>query len=180
MTTAPLARMMCLVGLAMIAPAGIGHAETPRAGSPISADEAYLDHLQGHWWMEGTVGGKRVRYSARGERVLQGGFLRLHMIDAAARPQYEADVYIGFDAKAHEYVAHWLDRFGAAGARVVATGHRDGERLVLTFPYAEGAFRDTFTFEPQPGTWTLLLESQEANGSWSTFARYTLVRAPHP
>jgi hypothetical protein len=74
-------------------------------------------------------------------------------------------------------VAHWLDRFGATGARVVATGHRDGERLILTFPYAGGAFRDTFTFEPKSGTWTLLLEAQEPSGSWSKFATYTFVRA---
>ena len=183
MTTAPLAlqtavRIACLGGLAMIAPPGIGQAETPPAGSRIPVDEAYLDRLQGHWKMEGTLGGKPVRYRARGERVLQGGFLRLHMVDAAEPPRYEADVYIGFDAKANQYVAHWLDRFGAAGARVVATGQRDGERLVLTFPYAEGAFRDTFTFEPHSDTWTLLLESQDPNGSWSTFARYALVRAP--
>jgi len=172
-----LAGMMLLVGLAVFFPAVKGHADPPRAGSPASADEAFLDHLQGEWWLEGTVRGKAVRYRAHGERVLQGGFLRLQMIDAAAQPQYQANVYIGFDAKAHDYVAHWLDRFGAAGARVVATGHRDGERLVLMFPYAEGAFRDTFTFEPKSGTWTLLLESQEASGSWSKFATYTFVRA---
>ncbi len=182
MSTTPLAlksatRIMCLLGFAVFWPAGEGQAESPRVGSPVSADEAYLDHLQGEWWMEGTLGGKPVRYRAHGERALQGGFLRLHMIDAAARPQYEADVYIGFDAKAHDFVAHWLDRFGAAGARVVATGQRDGERLILTFPYAEGAFRDTFTFDPKSGTWTLLLESQEASGSWSKFATYTFVRA---
>jgi hypothetical protein len=98
------------------------------------------------------------------------------MIDAATPARYEAQVFIGFDPKAHDYVAHWLDRFGAAGARVVAQGERQGERLVLNFPYAEGAFRDTFTWLPASHSWTLLLESQGANGSWSTFASYTLTR----
>jgi hypothetical protein len=148
-----------------------GHAENP--GSP---DDLYLNGLQGDWDMIGRVRGRPVRYHAQGERVLQGGFLRLHMIDADTPPKYEADVFIGFDAKAGDYVAHWLDRFGAAGARVVATGKRDGQRLAISFPYAEGAFRDTFTFDPKAGAWSLLLESQEPDGAWSTFASYTLAR----
>ncbi len=46
------------------------------------------------------------------------------MIDASSPPQYEADVFIGFDTKAKDYIAHWLDNFGAPGARVVARGER--------------------------------------------------------
>ena len=88
-----------------------------RAENPGSPDNEYLDGLRGEWNMVGTTLGKPVRYHAQGERVLQGGFLRLHMVDAATLPKYEADVFIGFDAKAGDYVAHWLDRFGTAGAR---------------------------------------------------------------
>jgi hypothetical protein len=145
----------------------------PAASAP---GDAYLDALRGAWVMTGTVMGKAVLYRASGERVLNGAFLCLHMIDAAEPPQYQAEVYLGYDAKADDYIVHWLDAFGAAGARVVGAGHRDGERLIVTFPYAEGAFRDTFTHEPGSGTWTLLLESREADGQWSTFARYALTR----
>jgi hypothetical protein len=109
--------------------------------------------------------------------VLQGGFLRLHMIDAAPNPQYEADVFIGFDAQRHDFIAHWLDRFGAAGARVVGSGKRDGQQLVVIFPYVSGAFRDTFTFLSDKAAWSLLLEAQKPDGTWSTFATYTLTRA---
>ena len=146
------------------------------ADSAKSPDEAYLDGLQGAWVMEGALGGKPVRYYADGQRVLQGGFLRLHMTDVASRPPYEAEVFIGFDPKAHDYIAHWLDRFGAVGARVVARGDRQDQQLVLNFPYAEGAFRDTFNWLPASRSWTLLLESQRADGTWSTFASYTLTR----
>jgi hypothetical protein len=139
-------------------------------------DNAYLNQLQGAWDMPGTFGGKPVHYHASGERVLQGGFLRLHMVDTEPKPQYEADVFIGFDAQRHDFIAHWLDRFGAAGARVFATGKRNGPRLVMTFPYTSGAFRDTFTFISETGAWTLLLESQDSTGTWSTFATYTLTR----
>jgi hypothetical protein len=167
-------RSWAALGFALLC--GAGWVAVRAADTARSPDEAYLDALQGKWIMEGTVRGKPVRYSADGQRVLQGGFLKLHLFDAASTPPYEADVYIGFDAKAHDYISHWLDRFGAAGARVVANGERHGQRLILNFPYAEGAFRDTFTWQPAPGSWTLLLESKESDGTWSTFASYTLTR----
>ncbi len=140
------------------------------------ADNAYLEKLVGEWDMTGDMSGKALHYHASGESVLQGGFLRLHMIDAAADPQYEADVFIGVDPRRHDFIAHWLDRFGAAGARVVGTGKRDDTHLVVIFPYVSGAFRDTFTLMPN-GDWSLLLEFQRPSGNWSTFATYTLVRA---
>jgi hypothetical protein len=165
-----------LVLLAATAALAAASVATRAADSAVTPDEAYLDALSGAWVMAGTIGGKPVRYRADGVRVLQGGFLRLHMIDMAAPPGYEADVYIGYDAKAHDFVAHWMDRFGAAGARVVARGERQGEKLVLTFPYAEGAFRDTFVWFSASDSWTLLLEAQGGNGAWSKFASYTLTR----
>jgi hypothetical protein len=140
-----------------------------------SPDETYLDSLQGTWVMEGTLGGKPVRYLADGQRVLNGAFVKLHMTDVGSPPRYEAEVFIGFDPKANDYIAHWLDRFGAAGARVVAQGERQGQRLILKFPYSDGAFRDTFTWHPDSGSWSLLLESQGDGGAWSTFAAYTLT-----
>jgi hypothetical protein len=162
------------LALAFVAMALTSHA----ADSARNADDAYLDELQGKWSMEGTMGKEAVHYFADGQRVLKNGFLKFHMIDGASPPQYQADVFIGFDRKANDYIAHWLDQFGAAGARVVARGERHGAQLVLIFPYADGAFRDTFTWRPESTSWTLLLENQHADGTWATFANYTLTRAP--
>jgi hypothetical protein len=105
----------------------------PAADAGLSPDAAYLQLLAGDWIMSGTFAGKPVHYRAHGESVLQGAFIRLHMIDAAATPAYEADVYIGYDAHKNDYILHWLDRFGAAGARVVGTGGRRGSVLTATF-----------------------------------------------
>jgi len=157
--------------------ASLARGAAPGASKPDGDDDAYLDRLRGTWNMSGTFGDTPVRYHASAERVLQGGFLRLHMIDAAPNPQYEADVFIGFDAQRHDFIAHWLDRFGAAGARVVGSGKRDGQQLVVIFPYVSGAFRDTFTFLSDKAAWSLLLEAQKPDGTWSTFATYTLTRA---
>jgi hypothetical protein len=155
---------------------GIGDRRASTAAEATSPDNAYLDALQGDWQMKGSVLGKPAIYKARGERVLQGGFLRLHMIDAAPSPTYEADLFLGYDAKAGDYIGHWLDRFGAAGARVVASGKRNGDTLVIQFPYAEGTFKDTFVFDSKAHAWSLVIESQAAGGAWSNFATYTLER----
>jgi hypothetical protein len=66
------------------------------------------------------------------------------MMTAAEAPTYEADLFLGYDRQADDYIGHWLDRFGAAGARVVASGKRQGETLVIQFPYAEAAFTYAF------------------------------------
>ena len=121
-------------------------------------------------------------YRAAGRWVLAEGWLELHLTERTGAAGYEARVFIGYDASAQQYIAHWLDRFGAAGARVVATGERHEDTLQLNFPYAEGAFRDTLRLAADGNSGTLLLESQGPDGAWSTFARYRLRRlaAPRP
>ncbi len=148
------------------------YAEPP--SSP--ARDPFLAQLAGHWALVGQVLGKPVVYRGEATWVLSGGWLRLALLDRARPPGYQADVFLGFDANAGDYVAHWLDQFGAAGARVVATGHRDGLTLVLLFPYEGSPFRDTLTLSTDGKNASLLLEAQKPDGSWSTFASYTLTR----
>ena len=140
------------------------------------ADTRFLAQLCGQWQMSGSVLGKPVRYDAQGRWVLNGAWLELSMADAARPPQYQAQLYLGYDGKAHDYIAHWLDRFGAAGARVVATGERHERTLVLNFPYPEGAFRDTLTLAADSASATLLIEAAQPDGSWSSFASYRMQR----
>jgi hypothetical protein len=150
---------------------------TVRAAGPGPAPrDSFLGQLAGRWTLIGTVLGKPVRYRGDGMWVLNDGWLRLALVDRGKPPAYQADVYLGFDPKTDEYIAHWLDRFGAAGARVVATGRRDGQTLVLLFPYESSPFRGTLTLAPDGLTGSSLLESQKADGTWSTFASYTLRR----
>jgi hypothetical protein len=108
----PTRPVLCVLIL-LLAAAG---AHPANAEDASSTDNAYLDGLKGNWDMTGTLLGKPVKYRAQGERVLQGGFLRLHMLDTGtAVPPYEADLFLGYDARAKDFVGHWLDRFGAAG-----------------------------------------------------------------
>jgi hypothetical protein len=139
--------------------------------------DPFLAQLAGRWDMIGAVRGKAVHHRGEGRWVLKGAWLCLSIVDAASPPAYTASVYLGFDRRQRDYIAHWLDQFGAAGARVVATGKREGQTLVLLFPYAEGAFRDTLSLAPDGASGTLLLESQAKDGGWSKFASYRLTRA---
>lgn len=141
-----------------------------------SADQAFLDQLLGVWVMDGDVRGHDVHYRAEGRRILNGAWIEFHMIDTASPTQYEASVFIAPDESKHDYVAHWLDRFGGAGARVTATGTRKDQTLVVTFPYSEGAFRNAWTFDPATHNWQLTIDAEKTSGSWSHFAHYTIRR----
>lgn len=146
----------------------VSHAqETPRA---------LLNELSGRWTMSGRVMGEPVRYNAEGRWELGGAFLSLHMKDAAVPPQYEATVYMGMDSAAGEFVGHWLDTFGGAGARVTALGPFSNSVIELIYPYTPSRFRNRFTWSPASRTWELLIESETPSGTWNEFARYTLKK----
>ena len=137
---------------------------------------ALLDHLQGPWTMRGTVRNKPVKYAADGAWILQNQFFSLHMLDASIPPKYEADLFIGIDTSKRQYVAHWLDSFGGAGARVVATGPLSTEKIEIIFPYPEGRFRNLFTYDSGNNEWKLVIESEQSGDHWSPFADYTFTK----
>ena len=126
--------------------------------------------------MSGTVMKKPVQYAAEGNWQLRNQFLCLHMQDVAVPPTYEANLFIGIDTSKNQYVAHWLDVFGGAGARVVGLGPLSSEKIEIFYPYAEGRFRNLFTYDSQKDEWTLLIESESTNGEWAVFAHYTVAR----
>jgi hypothetical protein len=126
--------------------------------------------------MTGSVMKNPVTYAAEGTWVLQNQFFSLHMKDAAVPPAYEATLYIGIDSVKMEYVAHWLDSFGGAGARVVGFGPISGENIGIVYPYTEAKFRNLFKYDSLNNEWTLLIESEGKNGQWSVFARYSIVK----
>jgi hypothetical protein len=156
--------------------AGMGAPQVAAAPQQQTADAAFLDNLVGDWDMVGDTRGRPTHYRVHAERILKGGWVQFHLADAAAPSQYEASIFFGSDEKQHDYVAHWLDLFGGPGARVTGSGSRTGQTLNLVFPYAEGAFRNAWTFDPRTRRWSVTIEAQEPDGSWSHFARYDISR----
>jgi hypothetical protein len=157
-------KSICVLFLA----SAIGFAQSP--------PRALLNSLRGSWLMTGNVRNKPVQYNAEGTWILQNQFLSFHMKDTASSPTYEANLYIGIDSSKNQFVAHWLDLFGGAGARVVALGPLSPEAIEIVYPYAEGRFRNQFKYDRRKDEWTLVIESEDATGRWSRFAQYTISR----
>jgi hypothetical protein len=133
-----------------------------------------LNHLEGKWIMSGSVMGKQVLYIAEGNWVLQNKWLCLHMKDTLMPAEYEADVYMGIDSAKNEYVGHWLDSFGGAGARVTGIGPVSSGKIEIVYPYAEGKFRNLFIFNSLANKWDFVIESEEKDGSWTNFANFSI------
>jgi len=148
---------------------------TQMSNSQIASREL-LNHLQGQWVMTGDVLGKPVQYTAEGTWILGNQWFCLHMKDTATPPAYEASLFIGLDSAKNEYVAHWLDSFGGAGARVVGTAPLSAEKVEIEYPYAESKFRNIFTHDPPTDEWFLQIESERTGGTWTHFAKYDLKR----
>ena len=126
--------------------------------------------------MSGDVRGKPVTYSLEAKPSLLGAFTELRMQDVEVPAKYAANVYVGYDHATKVLIVHWMDSFGAKYSIPHGTGGLKENMLQFTFPYESGAFRDTFTFDPEAGYWTFVLESQQPDGGWKHFAKYKVVR----
>jgi hypothetical protein len=138
--------------------------------------DSLLQHLVGTWGMIGTVRGKPVTYHLQASRVLHGRYVELHMADAAQPSAYEARVFLGVDSAAGRYIVHWIDSFGAGFSIPHAVGEARGDTVQFTFAYADGPFRDTFTYDRARGEWHFLLESGVVGGGWKLFGDYRARR----
>jgi hypothetical protein len=164
--------------LLLLASAAAHAAAAPAAEAPTLEPDPFLAELAGDWDLKGTVQGKSVHYRGTARWTLKQSWLCLTLAELPSG--YQASVYLGYDIKADDYIAHWLDQYGAAGARVVGSGKLRGHTLVLLFPYAEGGFRDTFSLADDGSRGSLLLESQQKNGQWAPFASYAMTRVHAP
>lgn len=144
------------------------------AQSPVDERPDLLKALDGRWVMTGDVMGKPVRYDLEAGPSLQGAFSELHMKDVHVPAEYEARVFIGWDAETQGVIVHWLDSFGGRFSIPHGTGKIAGNALVFTIPYGEGPFRDTLTHDPQSRTWLFTIEAGQPDGSWKHFARYAI------
>jgi hypothetical protein len=80
------------------------------------------------------------------------------------------------DTAGRQYVAHWMDDFGAGYSIPPGTGTARGDTILIDFAYPEHPFHDTFTYNASTNTWHWLLESAESAGRRTVFAEYDLRR----
>ena len=151
--------------------------------APASAQEsprAFLDRLVGCWRLDGEMSGASLAQDVTARWALGGHFVEMRFTQsdapAAGRPRYEALYLVGYDERAHRYALNLFDSFGVASAPVPGLGAREGDSIAFAFPYADGDFRNTFTWRANAREWDMILERRTAEGRFELFARKRLRR----
>lgn len=156
-------------------------AQQSQPSPPYVREGSLLDHMTGHWVMRGVVAGQPTVHDVDADWVLNREYLRLHEISRERSPKgdpaYEAIVFVGWDAAAHEYTLLWLDTTSGAGLNspVIGRGKLSGNQIAFLFKSHEGNFHTTFAYDPSSDTWRWIMDGEE-NGKWSPFARLKLTR----
>jgi hypothetical protein len=163
--------------LLVLAAAMGGCAPLPVAeGTSAASRPALLAALDGAWEMSGDVMGKPVSYNMTAGPTLGGQFTEIHMQDVRVPSEYEARLFVGYDAQTGKVIAHWLDTFGPMFSVPHGTGQISGNMIEFIVPYDDGPFRDRLSFDPERRRWRLEIDSQNPSGEWQHFARYDFRR----
>jgi hypothetical protein len=141
--------------------------------------DTFLDHLSGSWLLTGTIANQETTHDVTAEWIVQNTYLRLtevsRELDKAGKPQYEAEVILGYDKAKQRYVCFWFDNTGVAGPSSGGVAKRQGDMLPFAFKSPDNDFRNTFAYDAKADTWTWHMDLQEG-GRKLPFARVTLVR----
>jgi hypothetical protein len=164
--------------LAAAWPAPASAADQPKA-PPEGANRIFqddlLERLVGRWTITRKIRGTEVRNRATARWVLHHQFLELRLEDVAKPPAYEAIVLIGYSEPDQKYVVHWCDTYGGKFSSR-GFGKRTGEAIAFEFPYEDGPFDNTFTWNRDSGSWTSLMEKAGEGGKRVLFAEDTYRR----
>lgn len=151
-------------------------------GEHVPFRDGLLDKLVGRWKVTGTIAGQAIEHRCDAEWVLNHQFLRVHFLDVTRGvqgragemrdPRYEAEVFIGYDYMSERYVAHWLDTFGGRFSEVLGYGARQNRNRSIRFIFegGSGPLHNTFTWNKDDATWTMLIRQKDSKGRWQTFA----------
>lgn len=146
----------------------------------LAADkDPLLDHMVGQWVLTGAIMGQATTHDVKAEWVLQNHYIRLTEVsrekDSSSKPQYDAEVLLGYDPAKRQYVCFWFDTTGIASPNSGGSATRAGETLPFVFKSADGDFRNTMTFDAKADRWSWVMEAEQ-NGKVSPFAKLTLQR----
>ncbi len=137
-------------------------------------NDTLLDKLNGNWMAVGTVASDKVVYSFSNKWVLNHQFLELSFADTAAKPEYSAHVYIGFDCEKHQYIVHWIDNFGGPFSETLGYGTQKGQSIELLFKYPMGTLINTFSYDQQNKQWTSHAVTRDESSNWIAFGHLVL------
>lgn len=146
------------------------------------AQTQLLDHLAGRWVMSGTIDGKQTTHDVDADWVLKREYIRLHEVsretDAQGGPQYEAIVFLSWNAKKDAYDCLWLDNTagGALSAEGIAHGKPAATAIPLVFVIkGKEALHTTFRYDAHSDAWQLTIDDI-TSGKSERFADVRLTR----
>jgi hypothetical protein len=150
---------------------------------PAPVKDPLLERLVGAWVLRGTIAGKDTTHDIVAEWVLGRQYLRIHERsrekDGKGQAQYEAIIFIGWDAAAAEYQCLWLDSTGGGGlsAEAIARGKRSGDAIPFLFRERDGSisFSNTFSYDKGSDSWEWHMDNVQ-NGKPVPFGRVRLTR----
>ena len=163
--------MVPVIVLVLLGCPSIASSQQPRVNDPL------LEAMTGEWVLSGEITGKPTTHDVRVSWALNHQFLHLHErsreTTAAGEPQYDADVFIGWDAAGSRYIVYWMDVFGG-GFSLTGYGQRAGSTMPIVFT-SGGRFYTTFAFDASAGTWRWTMDTEDG-GQVRPFARLLMTR----
>jgi hypothetical protein len=168
--------LVMLVFLSMLVSCKTATAQQPLDGRERILNDQLLDNLVGEWKIIRKFKTRTVESSAKVEWVLNHQFLLIKMKDENTPPQYQANIYIGYDNASERYVAHWIDVFGGRVSETLGYGTHNGNSIKFVFEYPEGPFLNTFTWNQEKKSWAFLMQQKDQSGNWTLFAEDTLTK----
>jgi len=141
--------------------------------------DALLDHMAGRWVLRGTIEGRQTTHDIHAKWILHDHYIRLTEVsrekNSSGKPQYEAEVLLGYDAAKMRYVCFWFDNTGVASPGSGGIAQRQGDTLPFVFKNPEGDFQTTMAYDAKVNTWQWRMD-MEQGGKLEPFARVTLTR----
>ena len=143
--------------------------------------DSLLDHMAGSWLLQGTIAGQQITHDIEANWILAHQYMLIretsHEKNADGKPQYEANVYIGWDQAKGEYVCIWLDVYGGITPQSIGRTNPDGNKIPFIFRDSSNAdnFHTTFIYNKDNNTWHWLMDNVD-KGKLLPFADMMLTK----
>lgn len=138
-------------------------------------NDKFLQQIEGEWLGSGQIGGDAVSYTIHAKWELNHQFFHISLSDVAINPQYAAEIYIGYDCKKGQYIAHWIDPFGGLFSETLGYGKAAATGIDFVFTYPNGLFANHFIIQSD-SIWEMKTESQNSKGDWVEFGDVLMTR----
>ncbi len=143
--------------------------------------DSLLDQMTGNWILQGKIAGQETVHDIKAEWVLNHQYVRIHEVsrqkNASGQPEYEAEVYVGWDQSTSEYICIWIDVWGGVTPQSVGRAKPNGDEIAFLFRDKSDTvvFHTTFIHSKATDTWQWVMDNDEG-GKLQPFARVKLSR----